>query len=65
MSTEPTPSVPFYLSKTLIVNAIISVCALVPAAREWVSANPETTLLIVSGLGVALRVITSGRIVLQ
>lgn len=56
---------PFYLSKTVVVNAIIGVCALIPVAKDWVSANPGTTLAIVSGLGVALRFISGGRIVLQ
>ena len=61
----PSPAVPFYLSKTVIVNAIIAVCALIPAARDWVSAHPETTLMVVAGIGTALRLITHGRIVLN
>jgi len=65
MPTEPTQVVPFYLSKTLIVNAIIAIGALVPSVREWVSSNPETTLIIVSVLGAALRFVTHGRVVLN
>ena len=56
---------PFYLSKTVIVNAIIAACAFVPAAREWVSANPETTLIVVSSVGAFLRFISRGRVVLN
>lgn len=58
-------SKPFYVSKTLIVNLIIAAVAFVPSAKDWVSANPETTLLVVAGIGTALRIITHGRIVLQ
>lgn len=54
---------PFYLSKTLIVNAIIAIGSLIPSVREWVSANPESTLLAVGGIGAVLRFITRGRIV--
>lgn len=61
---EPDPK-PFYVSKTVIVNAIIAVCALIPAARDWVSNNAETTLIIVSAVGIVLRFISSGRIVLN
>lgn len=64
MATSPEIK-PFFLSKTVIVNAIIAVCALIPAARDWVAANPETTLLVVSGIGVVLRFVSAGRIVLQ
>lgn len=60
---DTTPAVPFYLSKTLITNAIIAVGALIPAVREWVSANPETTLIVVSSVGAFLRFVTRGRIV--
>lgn len=56
---------PFYLSKTVIVNAIIAACAFVPAAREWVSKNPETTLIVVSGIGAFLRFVSRGRIMLN
>ena len=63
--TTPEPAVPFYLSKTLIVNAIIAIAAFIPATRDWISANPETTLIAISAIGAALRIITKGRIVLQ
>ena len=66
MPNEPEPqAVPFYLSKTLIVNAVIAVAAFVPSIRDWVASNPETTLLAITAIGAALRIITSGKIVLQ
>lgn len=65
MPIESAPAVPFYLSKTIIVNAIIAICALIPPARDWVSANPETTLLAVSGVGAFLRFVTRGKLVLN
>ena len=57
-------SKPFYVSKTLIVNAIIAICALVPAAQQWVSENPGITLMAVSAIGAALRLVTHGRVML-
>ena len=63
--TTPEPAVPFYLSKTLIVNAIIAIAAFIPTTRDWIASNPETTLIAISAIGAALRIITKGRIVLQ
>ena len=63
--TTPEPAVPFYLSKTLIVNLIIAIAAFFPAVREWIVAHPETTVQAIAVIGIALRIITSGRIVLN
>jgi hypothetical protein len=63
MQTEP--AVPFYLSKTLIVNAIIAIAAFFPSVRSWVQENPGITLTAVTALGTALRIVTKGRLVLN
>lgn len=56
---------PFYLSRTVIVNAIIAAAAFYPPAREYFQANPELTLSAIGAIGVFLRFITRGRVVLQ
>jgi len=61
-STDPKP---FYLSKTLIVNAIIAIVAFVPSAQKWVAENPGITLGVVSAIGAALRLVSHGRVVLS
>jgi len=55
---EPKPKIPL-LSKTLWVNLILAVTALVyPPANEYVSAHPELVMLVVSGLNIVLRLVT-------
>lgn len=49
---------PFYRSKTLIVNAAVSVLTLIPGVREFIAMNPETSAMIVSLINIGLRSLT-------
>ena len=53
-----------FKSKTLIVNAVIALASFYPPVGEWVTSNPETSLQILAGLNLILRLITKGRITL-
>ena len=66
MSNEPAPqAVPFYLSKTLIVNAVIAIAAFIPSVRDTIAAYPEVTVQVIAVAGIILRLVTSGRVVLN
>lgn len=54
-----------WLSKTLWVNLLMAVFALVwqPAA-EFIAANPETVAVIFTGINMILRLVTKEKIVL-
>lgn len=56
---------PFYLSKTVIFSILVAIAGIVPASQEWVASHPETTLVIVGLIGVGLRFITNGRVVVN
>ena len=66
---EPVKSVKPYLSKTILVNAFVSLVGLVamflPSAaplKEWAAANVEMILTVLGVLGMGLRLITKGKI---
>jgi len=51
-----------WLSKTILINAALAVCAFFPSALAWMQANME---LVVAGIGivnVVLRAITKDKI---
>lgn len=49
-------------SKTFWLNAIAFIAALFPACKEWIAANPESTIGVLTALNVLVRFATSGRI---
>lgn len=55
---------PITRSKTAWVNAIIAVASLFPAAAQWVSENPQATLLALGAINLALRLVTKGKVTL-
>jgi len=61
-ATEPPKSL--VTSKTIIVNLIIALSAMVPAVQAIVQAHPTETLIAVGVLNGLLRYITKGRVVL-
>lgn len=52
-----------WLSKTLWLNAIMALSALVfPAVGEWITAHPMEVMYVVTGLNFLLRFVTKGKI---
>jgi hypothetical protein len=49
-------------SKTNWTALLLALSAFVPAVGEWVKANPDTTLQIIGGLFVVLRMLSKGKI---
>lgn len=54
---------PSYLSKTLIINLIIAVCAMfAPAAKSAIESNPEAVVMGVTIVNMLLRVVTKSKL---
>ena len=52
-----------WLSKTLWVNAIVAVSAMIyPPASEWVSAHPDVVVSVFAGINILLRLVTKDAI---
>jgi hypothetical protein len=64
MSTEPIQPKPIFKSKTIIVNVVIALSALLPPVQQFVQAHPTETLLGLTAINTGLRYITKGRLVL-
>lgn len=54
-----------WLSKTLIMNAVVALAAFYPPAAEFVKANAEMCLMSLGMVGMALRMFTKGAISLS
>lgn len=62
LTSEPQGSKKPYLSKTILINAALAICAFFPPALAWMQANME---LVVSGVGIlniVLRALTKDKI---
>lgn len=61
-------SKPAWQSKTVILNAILGVFAIVsalgfiPGVDAWVQAHQDLVLMGISGIGIALRLVSSGKV---
>jgi hypothetical protein len=53
-----------FLSKTLIVNAVVAVSALYPPAAHWVSTHAGLTLQLIVYANLALRLVTKSKLTL-
>lgn len=54
---------PAWQSKTLWVNAIVAVAALVfPPAQAYIAAHPDMVLTVFAVLNMVLRVVTKGKV---
>lgn len=52
-----------YLSKSLWINAIVAVLAMVwPGGKELIVANPDVVMAAFAGLNIVLRLITKDKI---
>lgn len=61
MDSQPTKSP--LLSKTLWVNAVVALCALLyPPAADWIQANGASVALIMSGVNMLLRLVTKEKL---
>lgn len=55
-----------WLSKTLITNLVLAVTAVVcPPVQVWISAHPEVSAMVWSGVNAVLRLVTKDAISLQ
>jgi hypothetical protein len=52
-------------SKTLIMNAIIALAAFYPPAAEFVKTNTEAALMTLGLIGMILRMVTKGKVVIE
>ena len=56
-------SKPSYLSKTLWVNFLAAVFAIVfPPVTDWIAANPEAVISIFAGINILLRIVTKDKV---
>ncbi len=54
---------PAYLSKTLLLNLAVALCALfVPGGKEFIESHAELVAVIFSGLNIVLRLVTKSAI---
>ncbi len=52
-----------WFSKTLWTNVVVALAAVfAPGVKEWISANPETLVMIWAGLNAVLRFVTKDKI---
>ena len=52
-----------YLSKTLIMNAVVAILALAyPPAAEFIKGNADSALAVLAALNMALRMVTKEKI---
>ena len=53
-------------SKTLITNLVVALAALfAPGVSEWISANPDTMVMIWAGVNAVLRFVTKDKVVIS
>ncbi|MBS5509392.1 MAG: hypothetical protein KHX31_12240 [Akkermansia sp.] len=60
-STKQTTSTPWYLSRTLWINVAALLSLLVPAVRDWLTANPVEFTSVLGAINVLLRFVTVGK----
>ena len=51
-----------WLSKTVWVGVLLAASAFVPSVHDWIAANVDMFSMIVGGLMIALRMVSSGKI---
>lgn len=54
-----------WLSKTILLNAVMAVVAFFPVAQAWVSANPQVFVFGFAAVNFVLRLVTKDKISLQ
>ncbi|PNC35796.1 hypothetical protein CXU13_05140 [Akkermansia muciniphila] len=59
--TKQTTSTPWYLSRTLWINVAALLSLLVPAVRDWLTANPVEFTSALGAINVLLRFVTVGK----
>lgn len=60
MENSPKPA---YLSKTLLLNAFLAVCALfVPSVNDWANAHPDMVVGIFTVVNMILRFVTKEKL---
>lgn len=55
---------PFFQSKTIIVNAIIALSALIPGVESFVLEHPDLVVAAVGAVNILLRIVTKDKVVL-
>jgi len=51
-------------SKTFWVNLIAAIAPLIPSVKEFIVGNPEAVMMSLGTIGMVLRLVTKGKVVL-
>ena len=59
---SPSPSKPIYRSKTFWLNVVAAVAALCPPVGSFLAANPEVSVILLTGANVLVRLVTKDQV---